>query len=323
MPKIPKGCRVAATVSLCGINPSRTRLLAAALAVASGFLSAPAHALTFNVTYDSSVGSAPSGFQSAFQNAIGFYETSFSNPITINLNVGWGTLNGQAFTGLGGSQAYVVDPSYSSVRNALVGAGAPGSQTLPTSAPGGMAMEISTANAKALGFNLPGPPTSTDASIGFGSSYFYDFDPSNGVTSGTYDFTGIAEHEISEAMGRFSSLDVGKLSVQDLYRYTAPGVRDLSGTLAYFSVDGGVTNINTFNSVAGGDIGDWAGLTVDSFNAFASSGKKLPVSAGDLTLMASLGYTAVAPVPEPSEAAFMLAGLGLLGWRYRSRHKAS
>src|SRR5512135_1239766 len=106
-----------ATVSLCGISPSRTRLVAAALAMASGVLSVPAHALTFNITYDSSVSSAPSGFQSAFQNAIGFYEASFSNPIAINLNVGWGTLNGQTFTGLGGTQAYVVDPSYSSIRN--------------------------------------------------------------------------------------------------------------------------------------------------------------------------------------------------------------
>ena len=324
MPKISKGCRMAATVSLCGINPSRTRLMAAALAMASGFLSAPAHALTFNVTYDSSVGSAPSGFQSAFQNAISFYEASFSNPIAINLNVGWGTLNGQAFSGLGGTQYYALAPRYSDVRNALLGAGAPGSQTLPSSAPGGLAMQISTANAKALGLNVAGPPTSTDAFIGFGSSFSYDFDPSNGVSSGTFDFMGVAEHEISEAMGRFSSLPSGRLSVQDLYRYTASGVRDLSGTSAYFSVDGGVTNINTFNSTAGGDVGDWAlSAGHDAFDAFVYSGVRNPVSAGDLTLMASLGYTLAAPVPEPSEAAFMLAGLGLLGWRYRSRHKAA
>src|SRR5512143_1388786 len=108
VPKISKGFPGAAAVSSCAIKPSRISLMAAAFAVASGLLANPSYALTFNVTYDSSVGSAPAGFQSAFQNAIGFYEASFSNPITINLNVGWGTLSGQTFTGLGGTQYFAL-----------------------------------------------------------------------------------------------------------------------------------------------------------------------------------------------------------------------
>jgi len=303
----------------------RSSLIAAVFAGGSGLLASPAYALTFNVTYNNNVGSAPVGFQSAFQNAISFYEASFTNNITIDLNVGWGTVNGTQVTSLGATMYYAVDPSYSSVKTALVGASAPGSTTLPSSAPNSMTMEISTANAKALGLKTIGPPPPVDAYIGFGSNYSYDFDPSNGVTSGSFDFTGVAEHEIAEAMGRFSSLPQGKLSVQDLYRYTSPGVRALSTSItsAYFSLDGGTTSINTFNSKSGGDLGDWSGPSIDAFNAFSASGQKLPVSAGDLTLMASLGYTAAAPVPEPSEAAFMLVGLGLLGWRHRQRRNAS
>ena len=320
MPKISKGCRMAATVSLCGLNPSRTRLIAAALAMASGFLSAQAHALTFNVTYDSSVSSAPLGFQSAFQDAINFYQTSFSNPITINLNVGWGEVNGSTIGSgaLGESSSNGIGATYIQVRNALSSVGAPG--YLPASDPtGGRTIYVSTANAKAIG--LGHLPPSTDGYVGFNNSVNWTFDPAQRAQSGAYDFIGIAHHEISEVMGRFSTLGWNNYeSVQDLFRYTATGALDLSGRSAYFSMDGGYTKINTFNgSSSTGDLGDWAGQTVDAYNAFASSGQELPVSAGDLKMMASLGYTAIAPVPEPSEAAFMLAGLGLLGWRYRRK----
>ena len=58
--------------------------------------SGPANAtpFTFNVTYDPSVAGAPAGFIPAFNTAIQFFENSFVDPITINLNVGWGEING-------------------------------------------------------------------------------------------------------------------------------------------------------------------------------------------------------------------------------------
>ena len=63
------------------------------IAVLSGASQRSAHALTFQLTYDSSVSAAPAGFLSAFNNAIQFYETTFSDPITIKLQVGWGTMD--------------------------------------------------------------------------------------------------------------------------------------------------------------------------------------------------------------------------------------
>jgi hypothetical protein len=54
----------------------------------------PARALLFNVNYDASLAGAPAAFQPAFQNAISFYQSTYSDPITINIDVGWGEIDG-------------------------------------------------------------------------------------------------------------------------------------------------------------------------------------------------------------------------------------
>ncbi len=72
------------------------KLYAIAVAIWFGLISTTASALTFNVTYDSSVLNAPSSFKTAFQDAINFYQKTFNNPIAININVGWGEIAGTA-----------------------------------------------------------------------------------------------------------------------------------------------------------------------------------------------------------------------------------
>ena len=90
----------------------------------TAFLATPSHAspLTFNVTYDASTSSAPAAFFSAFNDAIQFYETKFDDPITININVGWGEINGHSLSpgDLGNSQTNQQGfYSYSQVKTAL------------------------------------------------------------------------------------------------------------------------------------------------------------------------------------------------------------
>ena len=306
--------------------PRAARRAALAAALAGSLLAGPAHALSFNLTWDASTANAPAGFTTAFQNAIDFYQTSLTNPIVINLSVGWGEVNNTAISSgaLGESTFSEIGTSYANVRNALAKAAAPG--YLPASNPtGGRTIYVSTANAKALGFNLL-HPNSLDGSVGFDSSATWTFNPGQRAQNGAYDFIGVAEHEISEVLGRYSALDPSCTSgascpesVLDLYRYTQAGTLDLTGTNAYFSLDGGQTVANTFNGdTSVGDLGDWAGQTLDAFNYALPSGKELPVSQGDLQEMASLGYT-LAPVPEPGQAALMFAGLGLLGWCARRK----
>ena len=91
--------------------------------------------------------------------------------------------------------------------------------------------------------------------IGGSWSYSATATPSNNQ----YYLVGALEHEITEVMGRTSYLPVrNEYGVMDLYRYKASGVRQTgTGGPAYFSTNSGATNLDNWNTQAGGDIGDW------------------------------------------------------------------
>jgi hypothetical protein len=50
--------------------------------------------LTINLNWDSSVGSAPSEFQTDLVAAAQFIESLITTPVTVNLNVGYGEIGG-------------------------------------------------------------------------------------------------------------------------------------------------------------------------------------------------------------------------------------
>ena len=163
----------------------------------------------------------------------------------------------------------------------------------------GATFKLSRAQGKALGLTI-GDGSALDGSVGFDKTATYTFDPNNRSVAGKVDFIGLAGHEITEVMGRFGLGQAGTGSGQygaiDLFRYTSPGVLDLvPANGAYFSIDGGVTVINTFNGTGGGDLSDWAGATFDSYNASLTSGVKLATSAGDITVMDVIGYDRLLP----------------------------
>jgi Ca2+-binding RTX toxin-like protein len=264
--------------------------------------------LVINVTYDSSVANAPTGFVTAVSDVVQFFQTHFSDPVTINIAVGYGEVGGSRlpFGAIGASSTYLTSVSYASIVNALTAdaktaADASAAASLPAADPTGGHYWVSTAEGKALG--LLGASNSIDGYVGFSSSAgIFDYNTADGVTAGSYDFHGVVAHEFSEVMGRIllTGGTVGGLSSSyvplDLFHYSSPGVHDLVGsTPGYFSVDGGATSINTFNTTAGGDYGDWAGATVDAFNAFGSTGVVAPVSSGDITALDAIGWDAGAP----------------------------
>jgi hypothetical protein len=185
--------------------------------------------------------------------------------------------------------------------NDYVAIGAGGSMTVADPTHGTGTWWLTRAQAKALGM-IP-DDQSNDGTTIFGAGNPFTF--SGDIAQNTFDFQGVAAHEISEVMGRLglSGKSVGQTansySLLDNFSYTAAGQKGLvGGPDNYFSIDNGTTSLKLFNdpTVNQLDSRDWAPGTDDAFNQFANPGVVNPVSAVDLQLMDVIGY-ALVPAP--------------------------
>jgi Ca2+-binding RTX toxin-like protein len=258
-----------------------------------------------NLIYDASVANAPVGFTAAMTSVVNFFENNFSNPVTVNIAVGWGEVNGQALRAgaLGESISYLQPTTYGSLTAALAAtATSPADLSSVASLPAADpttagAFWLTQAEAKVLGMATAG---GLDGFVGFSSvNGIFDFQQSDLITTAKFDFFATAIHEISEIIGR-QTLDGMTLAGQpnsyeplDLFHFTGPGARTFVGpTAGYFSADNGATNLDNFNTLTNGDFGDWAASAGhDAFLAFSSSGVINIVSAADMTVLDVLGWT--------------------------------
>ncbi len=203
-------------------------------------------------------------------------------------------------------------------------------------------LEVPRGNAKALGFSAVGilAPNDAvrDATVSLSSNYSWDFDRSNGIAAGTYDFVGIAIHELGHTMGFSSGVDTvdfvsapygnaqylgteldsyAVFSVLDLYRYGARNGGGLDfatgGTGAsnpFFSIDGGVTPLGTFATGKfngdGRQASHWKdNLGLGILDPSFAPGELGIVTALDVQVFDAIGFDLVI-VPEPAAAAFLL-----------------
>ena len=232
--------------------------------------------------------------EQGFNIAAGYWSSILTNNVTINLGVSFAALDPGV---IGSTGSRRVDFSVANWEN-LVNASKSGSTldqnaVLPTLVNGGFsglttgvdasgnndtnalapvngktASKILYSNSsvvKAVGGLLPGNPETRDGNVTFSSNFGFDFDPTDGIDDGTFDFIGVAIHEIGHALGFVSGVDfldvfgkpngpgAGQLgydlndtsifSALDLFRYSSPGVINLAagGQDTYFSLDGGLT----------------------------------------------------------------------------------
>jgi hypothetical protein len=71
-------------------------------------------------------------------------------------------------------------------------------------------LDVNTAVLKAMGMSATYDSSyaarKTDASITFSSNFAFDFNPTDGIASGKYDFTAVAVHELGHALGFVSGV---------------------------------------------------------------------------------------------------------------------
>ena len=255
--------------------------------------------LQIDLIWDSSVARAPAGFEQAIIAAAQYLTSLSSTAAILNVQVGYGEVGGTAMGSgaLGESESYGYLGSYATVVNALAHDNYP--VVTAANAPTGAQFFIASAEAKAMGL-ISATSSSIDGFIGLASSYPFDYSTTGAPAgSGSYSALGVAEHELSEVMGRIGM--EGRIvngaptyTPLDLFNYASAGRLELSGNGGFFSVHGGTTALGTYNNAGnGGDIADWASglgpVANDAFNAFTSPGATA-VSSADVQEIAALGY---------------------------------
>lgn len=335
----------------------------AVLTALAGAYVVPAQAsnLTITPTFAASITSLPDA--SAVEASINQDISNIENDITANNPVSVSILFQGSSSGLGGSltqDGYInystyradlqANPNKTSIVNTALA-------TLPAGPNTGInnatQVVLTAANFAAIGETaaanyLVGLNGGYNSTISLNFSQLNDTRPD--ANSSLYDLQSVAGHEIDEVLGiggsgsqlyqsgptAPSSLPTS-IGALDLYRYSAPGVRSFtysSSATAYFSIDGGTTNLVNFNQQGanGADFGDW-GNSAGTRNgnnppqlqdAFGTPGAAINLGVNELTALNAIGWNLTpdglaaagltSPVPVPSAAWLMFSGLfGLLG----------
>ena len=218
--------------------------------------------MQINVTYDQSISSLPTGFVTAVNYVVNYFDGLFTNNCTINIDVGYGECAGSSWGGaLGESSANYDFVNYNSVVSALLAQNAPGSSTLPATSPLVRQPYNPSCRSDRIGAVFSRQRSLRICRLQqYGSVGLHDGDTVSG--SILFNWHDRARVYGGNGPGIVACPTTILLHAMDLFRYSSPGVRDLtaggSGSTAYFSVDGGVTNLGTWNNNPNnGDLGDW------------------------------------------------------------------
>ena len=137
--------------------------------------------LVINVTYEQSQSSLPAAFVSAINYVVNYFESIFTNPITVNIDVGYGEIDGQSLerTRLARARRSWPTTAIRRIKNALANTDPSAAASMPSSMPVNGTMWVGTAEAKALGLTPEQPTSDIDGYAGFSSVYPFTYDPNN------------------------------------------------------------------------------------------------------------------------------------------------
>jgi hypothetical protein len=273
--------------------------------------------LVITPIFDATITNDPNSamIQNAINAALATYQWRFSDPITVTIRFAKMT------NGLGQSSTYAGTIAYTDFLAAL----ADDSMTTNDSTalnylPGGTgnpvdgdpSVTLTTANLRALGFAVVPPNNQPDSIISLNFSIMNLTRAT--VDSSKYDLAAVMQHEVDEALGFSSALNnlnngdptpTGAVRVLDLFRYDQNGARSFntaSNLQAYFSIDGGTTELVRYNQTQVGDFQDWysgAGHTPRVQDAWGTPGAT-PDLGVELTALDVIGYNLVAAIPKPT-----------------------
>lgn len=178
----------------------------------------------FNVS-----GSIPAGALGAIATAEAYMESQFNDLITVTVNLSFATLGSNV---LGGTGSSYVNVTWANARNGLI-AGKDANDTiqsfLPTTStiPVRYSSGATVTNETRVFFTVAnyratiGSVTGTAASMQYNNIFAWDFDPSNGISSGTYSFVDVVIHETGHAMGFTSGVDfrINDIEAIDIFRF--------------------------------------------------------------------------------------------------------
>ncbi|QJU57182.1 PEPxxWA-CTERM sorting domain-containing protein [Sphingomonas sp. AP4-R1] len=225
---------------------ARIRLLVASVIAFAAATTQPAQAVTFNLNDVGGAGQGTLARQ-GFDIATKFWSSVLTDNVTINLNIGFESLGSNILgqTGSNSQIAYLADVygalaadrtsllDQSAVAHLPTPQGPDGSVSMvvnnfadPATRSGytdasqrfdndgsanNFALEVNTANLRALGITQDafGAPidSNPDGTIIFSTDFAFDFDPTDGITTGSSDFIAVAIHEIGHALGFVSGVD--------------------------------------------------------------------------------------------------------------------
>jgi hypothetical protein len=259
--------------------------------------------LIINPIWDATILNDPNvaAITNTINTAILTLESRFSNPVTVSI------LFAEMNTGLGQSSTYIATAPYSSYYAALAAgstitndvmalAHIAGGASNPVN--GGASITCALPLFRALGFNANPPSGQPDSTVSLNMSLINITRTS--INPSKYDLQAVVTHEMDEVLGASSGVNRANIFPVDLFRYTAAGSRSYTtaGDDAYFSIDGGATDLVRYNQNSGGDYGDFWSVTTHSpvrvQDAFGTPGAT-PDLGVEFTILDVIGWDLVTP----------------------------